>query len=124
MPYDKDICNKVAEKARNRAKKESVAAYSMEFLRQSAVQSEKLTQYEEWNKYLSYIQNSIDGLNTSIELARTKLEDPRVLDNKDLMAAKIVIIESQAMIKAFTIAINYPTEILKLHKSLEDACAD
>lgn len=91
----------------------------MELLRQAEVKSRHLTQDRNWDTYLTYLQANIESLKVMVEGATAKLVDPKTLDHAEMMAAKMVIVEANAMIRAFTMSIQYPKAIMDAYATIK-----
>lgn len=122
MNYDKRQCEEAikARAKRHQAKVTNMDSQIAEFLRQSAVRSELLTRDENWDVYLTRIQEHVNRSMATLNSARLKLEDPTIWSTEELYRIKSVAIEAKAMINAFNIAISIPGEIIKERKKLTD----
>ena len=88
-----------------------------ELLRQASVKSDLLVNDPHWDTYLSYIQAQVEQLEKMVEDATAKLVDPKVIDHEEMIQAKMIIGEASAMIRAFTMAMGFPTAIMEAHKN-------
>lgn len=101
---------------RSRPAKPSVDNVS-ELLRQAAVKSELLTGDDCWDTYMTRLQKEVEKCEQLLRQARAKLEQGDIWDAVELHRIKSVVIESKAMIAAFSIAMHYPKAIIDQHKS-------
>lgn len=108
---------RIAERRPKAAASES--KLPMELLRQAEVKSRHLTQDRNWDTYLSYLQCHVGALEGMREAATVKLVDPKILDHKEMMDAKMVIVEANAMIRAFTMSIQYPKAIMDAYATIK-----
>jgi len=93
-------------------------------LRQAAVKSNWLLNDPKWDTFLTWVQADVEELEKMEAHARAKLENPAITNHDELMKAKIVLLEAQAMKRALTIAITYPRKILDDKIALEDRKKD
>lgn len=97
---------------------------NVKILRQAAIKSKWLVSDSKWDTYLTWIQADIESLEKMVDESRGVLEDPAVVGYEELMKAKTVLLESKAMISSLSIAISYPSQIIKGKKALEDRQKD
>jgi hypothetical protein len=86
----------------------------LETLSQAAVQMELLTGDANWDRFLSYVQSAIAGMEKSAEGFRRKLADPTLVNPDDNMRAKIALIECEATITAWRVVLELPVDIRRL----------
>ena len=81
---------------------------------------EALTQSDDWNRYLSYLQARIEISRKAKDAADQILHDPQVTGHEDLLRAKIAYSMALAHEKAFTEALEIPKQIIESGKSAEE----
>ena len=110
MSFDKkDFLDSVSQKAKERT------ANVMPLLR--AVQAvapvmEKLMTDTHWDRYLAYLQGYVNQARAAKENAQAKLSDPAVWDTGQLTKLKSDIIVADAMIEAWTTAMQLPKALI------------
>ncbi len=96
-----------------RRKGEALVAHTQTFAYQvqAEVAAEHLTGTKEWDVFLQYIQASIEAMGKKRDGFMSKLQDPRLTNGDELMAAKIGYHETDAMIRAWNAVIELPADI-------------
>ena len=72
-----------------------------------------LTGTDAWDRYLSHLQGYIDQALQAKAAAQAKLADPAVWRGNDLMKLKSDVIVADAMIEAWTLAMNLPRALIE-----------
>jgi hypothetical protein len=78
----------------------------------AAVVADKLKRTEEWERYCTYLQGMANKMVGARDTARAKMNDPTVLAHADLLKLKFDAAEADAMVRAWTMAIELPAAIL------------
>jgi len=102
----------------------ATSKFNVTVLKQAAVKSKWLVDSPSWDTFLSYIQADIEDLDAMIASARHVMENPAIVNHDEIMKAKIVLLEAEAMKRALNIAITYPSQIIKDKKELDDRQKD
>ena len=112
--FDREDFEKVAKKGIERHKP------LLHQLIAAAPSMETLTQSDEWNRYLTYLQTQILQAQKLQQTCITVLSDPNVTNHEDILKAKIAHASALSAEKAFTDAINIPKQIVDSGKSAEE----
>jgi len=103
-------------------KKPKAEVVSMETLR-AAPQMELLTNSEEWDKYLSYIQPLLEKAKLDKENITQKLLSPLLFDAEKMAQLKSEIIRMTERIEVLEVIMTFPKQIIeygKVNTSIED----
>lgn len=71
-----------------------------------------LTQDENWNRYLGYLQGIIETWTKARDAAREKLASPAVWSHEALLKLKCDVLTADATIEAFQLAMDLPKAIM------------
>lgn len=66
----------------------------------------------DWNRYLQILQGQIERTEAAKVLAQTKMADPSIWDARELNKLKSDLIQADAMIAAWRLAMELPTAII------------
>lgn len=75
--------------------------------------TDKLVRSEEWGRYVTYLQGITNRMAEARDAARDRMNAPAVLAHTDLLKLKFDAAEADAMVRAWTMAIELPAWILK-----------
>src|SRR5687768_2602712 len=107
MSYDRtDFNAKLAEKARKRDAS-AIPAYRA-IQAAGVIMAKVTTNSDEWNRYLSILQGQIDKTRERLLAARAKQDDPALWDIAERNKLKADILQAEAMIAAWELAMQLP----------------
>lgn len=72
-----------------------------------------LTQSDDWNRFLGYLQGQVNRTREAKEAAQRKLADPAIWDAKDLTKLKSDILIADGMIAAYELAMKLPAALIE-----------
>ena len=72
-----------------------------------------LTQHDDWNRYLGYLQGFLERLTKQRDIAIAKQNDPSVWEHKDLLKLKADVLVAEAGIEWLGLAISLPNAIIE-----------
>lgn len=100
---------------RERLAKESLNGQrgQMEYLVQAEVKMELLTGNPHWDIFLSYIQFTLDGLNSRLSQARDALCSPATVNPDLITSLKLEIAEVGGMVKSMEAVLSLPKGIME-----------
>ena len=111
MTHDRaDFDKLIADKAGKREQKHRPA---LEWLAQAAVSAEQLMADPHWKVYQQYLAAAVGNTEQNADALRRKLASPLVVDHSEILITKIALAESEAMIRAWNVAISMPKEIME-----------
>ncbi len=87
--------------------------HRLRIVAQQAVRAEHLTGNEHWDAYLSFLQAAIDKTTNLLNAHGSILLDPQIVDQDEMLKAKIGRCEAQAAITAWETAMSLPGELMK-----------
>lgn len=98
-----------------KTKKKEPKAVSPEIVR-TAPQMEYLTNSEEWNKYLSYIQTLLDQARSSLENITSQLLNPSLFEAEKMFQLKSEHARMAERIEVIETLMSFPKQIIELGK--------
>ncbi len=90
------------------------------FIEQAAVSIESVTGHQDWDRFLSYVQEAIERFETLADDAREMLCRPSVVNHDQMLAAKISLAEALSARTALEAVINLPKGIMETKEELID----
>jgi len=112
MSYDKqEWLEFVGTKIRERTADALPALKMMQA--QAAPMHQVLTQFDYWNRYLSFLQELINRTTARKELAQARMQDPAIWDAQQLAKLKSDILTADAMIQAWDVAMKLPKALIE-----------
>ena len=112
MSYDKqEWLESVGTKMRERTADTLPALKMMQA--QAAPMHQVLTQFDYWNRYLSFLQELINRTTARKELAQARMQDPAIWDARQLAKLKSDILTADAMIQAWDVAMKLPKALIE-----------
>lgn len=84
----------------------------LEMIRQAGVKAGLLTGHPHWDTFLSYIQAAVESLEAVAQGFEDVLCDPTVVENSELLKAKIGLAECRAQIRTLNSVISLPKDLM------------
>lgn len=88
------------------------------------VMARLMTQDENWNRYVTYLQGMVERTAAARDAARAKLNDPNVLEHAAMLKLKFDAAEADAMVRAWQLAIEIPRAVLEGGEEAEKIIAN
>lgn len=85
---------------------------------------DRMTNSEDWNRYLSYLQGFMERLTKQREIALSKLADPALWNTESLLKLKSDILVANTGIEWLNLAISLPKAIMEGAEKANSLIAD
>lgn len=86
-------------------------------LAQAEVLAGNMTRVPEWNLFLSYVSAAAEECERQIDLLRTKVSDPMVVQHDEVMRLKVLLEGWQQRRLAFDAVMSLPKDLLDMGQS-------
>ena len=107
MPFErKEFLDSVAEKMKQRGATSIPALRALQAV--GVVMAKLTTHSEEWNRYLSHLQGWVERTREAKAAAHARLADPAVWEPHQLAKLKSDILQADARIEAWELAMQLP----------------
>lgn len=119
MSYDRNQVAEAAARARDRRAQEQIP--QLRVVQAQAVVMEKLlTDFDHWNKYLSYLQNVRNNVQSSRDSAQQKQNDPAIWDPHQMAKLKSDILRADSMLETLDFVMSLPKALIEDGEKAKD----
>ncbi len=110
MTYDRDDFQRLSEKKQHDAVVREIG--TLRQIQTAAPDMQVLTNSDEWNRYLSYLQEQLARIKAAREAAAVRQLSPMLWDAAQLTKVKSELLVSDAIIETFYFCMRLPKAIL------------
>ena len=111
MPFDR--YEFIASLASTRERKARDSLPQLRVVQAQAVVMDALLVTPEWNRYLSYLQELVNRTMASKAAAQARQNDPSIWDPQQLAKLKSDVLQAEAMLQAWDIAMRLPKALIE-----------
>ena len=111
MTFDRDQFDKATD-ARKNGRTREIMPLLRAVEAAAPVMQKMMTESDNWNRYLTYLQGFIEKARQRKAMTFAQIDNPSILDDKDLRRLKNDLVIAQSMIDAWTLAVELPKAII------------